>query len=424
MPQPTANPKPVPVEKTVSVEHLLRLAEILESQGQKERARELYLTILKKDSKNPLARKHLGMPALNAIVATTQNVSSPKFPAGLDTDRPSLPGSTKPASTQSQVADAAKPFPGFKVETAIPAKPADKAPIVATGSKSGKTFRKITIASKPRMTTVRRPKLTPLARSGSEKTTQGTEDKTHADVPSIRIIPRSKAGAQNLSNSNSGRSNASIGRNITEESGRNGATGFPVDENPFAASSQKKQPAAIDEPKDPLPTMIAGLDSSQADQRAISAFRLGRRGAKSRAAIPHLHRALQNEKSGPVRIRLAEALVRIDRKNAKAFTILVVGLDSRNKNTRWEACCAAEAATRGTAQQQLAVVKHLTRLLHDLDPEIRTMAALKLGEFGETAKSAFPELRQVAKQGDDNLRSAATATLNLFPRTSAVMTKQ
>ena len=170
--------------------------------------------------------------------------------------------------------------------------------------------------------------------------------------------------------------------------------------------------------------MIAGLDSSQADQRAISAFRLGRRGAKSRAAIPHLHRALQNEKSGPVRIRLAEALVRIDRKNTKAFTILVVGLDSRNKNTRWEPCCAAEAATRGTAQQQLAVVKHLTRLLHDLDPEIRTMAALKLGEFGETAKSALPELRQVAKQGDDNLRSAATATLNLFPRTSAVTTKQ
>jgi len=60
----------------------------------------------------------------------------------------------------------------------------------------------------------------------------------------------------------------------------------------------------------------------------------------------------------------------------------------------------------------------LIRLLLDADPGVRRAAVQTLGRFGESARAAVPELRQLSSDRDQSVRTAVREVLAVLEPSS------
>lgn len=401
----SASLPPAGVERTVSTEHMLRVADILEQQQQTERAHEVYREILKREPGHRIATARLSAAGENVPGSSTANAGvesrnvsvsgTGRVEQEVDQDAPLTAPKAFPADVANKrVEEVDVPVLKEPVEQAAPAAPpapklvapsSEPSRIEQPASKSPESLPqpalKPTVVSSPLQTTTvvdpnaRLPELKAVPESKPRRVAKSAS-------PGLRIMPRSKAGHY---------------RPLKLQS-RN-AAGLSMEETSAPVSTQE------------LAGMIAGLLHRDANIRSVAAFELGRLGRHGRRAIPQLERALRNEKTGFVQVRLAEAVARIDTENTPAFRLIVDALQAEDFKTRWEAVCAADVALRGAEAIRRDTVERLTEMLEDLNPKMRAMAALKIAQFGTEAAPALPALVNAAQQGDASLKQAANAAL-------------
>ncbi|GAB4140353.1 MAG: hypothetical protein Tsb009_09690 [Planctomycetaceae bacterium] len=464
---------PAGVEKTVSTAHLLRVARILENQNQTERAREIYRDILKRDPAHAIAKSRLR--ALQSPEFSDQLASNSPFVIPDQADRPKTKqSSTKKPSTESSslLAEKAIPTPEDLLPNDIPkSSPAENTPrkfvqpdisqpakpVVKDASgklPAGFATPKLAVSSTPDAAQLiqivpqggeaKNPFLKPFQVTSKLRTTKVTKGKTPSPVNGkkhtkalpvfarpvsqpkvkqhlIRVIPRSEAGQPRVrelkievesSPIPPKQKNHSQPTSLKKRAKTSSAT-KNESPNPFELKPNPTAPTVATEKID---EQITALMDRKADNRALAAFALGRMGSQARKALSHLERAMKNEKSGPVKVRLAEAILRITTQHEEAGEFLVESLGSIEEATRWEAVCAAEVLARKGSPFGEDAAKQLMKLLDDANPKMRTMSALKLAEYGDVAVAvnAVSHLRQVAVESQGPLHVAAVAALEIL----------
>jgi HEAT repeat protein len=151
-----------------------------------------------------------------------------------------------------------------------------------------------------------------------------------------------------------------------------------------------------------LVQMLKGTDQAA---RAEAAQELGLIGRYAKSAVPALLEAMQAP-GAPVRVRAAEALVRIDPAQQQAG---VNGLIASLQDKRVEIRRAAAEALGHLGADAKPAVPALIEALKDADPEVRWIAVDALGHVGADAKPAVPAL--VAALKDPALCSIAVDAL-------------
>jgi hypothetical protein len=462
---------PVEVEKTVSTAHLIRVANILEKQGQTERVREVYHEILKREPNNSLAKfrlERLGNLPTSSLASQFGSASRPGL-SGQDDESNQVPvvGKRLAPPAENRPAEIPRSSP-FDLKSKSLAKSATQTPVPVktprprievapkvlkqnVKKKDKQNVKPVAVQIKPLQDRIPKPVLksqtassrlltTNVAKKGtvvSKKPspgkflTPGAQQKKRQHL--IRVIPRSATGqsvvrelqidlpANPFSTGPAEKPNPSRPK---VKSAKKPKSTSQSTEPLFPNSIAKKEkpssasPFVLKPEKETLPVSdkkmaghISRLMDQSADKRALAAFFLGRLKEQAHAAIPHLERALKNEESGPVKVRIAEAIARIDSSHAEAVEVITESLKSDDYQTRWEAVCAAESVGGADSPASAQVVKQLAELLNDDNSKMRTMAALKLADFGKSAKRAIPRLRLVSSGDDPQLREAANATL-------------
>jgi HEAT repeat protein len=142
---------------------------------------------------------------------------------------------------------------------------------------------------------------------------------------------------------------------------------------------------------------LKALKHSDADVRLNAAQLLCDLGPVAKFAIPALREQLKEEKNTIVRVKVAEALWKIEKPPAR---VLVPAL--------LEALNDIEPAARANAANVIgqlgagakSAVPNLAKLLQDKDLTVRVDATLALGEIGPAAKAAVPSLLVTLKSDD------------------------
>ncbi|MDB5321719.1 MAG: lyase domain protein repeat-containing protein [Phycisphaerales bacterium] len=192
-----------------------------------------------------------------------------------------------------------------------------------------------------------------------------------------------------------------------------------------------------------VPGLVAELAAEAKNKgglRGAAAEALGRIGDKS--AIPALAKALSDEDPG-IRAEAAVALLRIDPKHREAAELLqsqLKGADQDDRQAAAEGLLAAGlsvepavrvlldaahnggktdrfnalSALRGVRPEHAAAVPLLVEALADADVDVRTTAAIGLGNIGLAARTeASPKLQQTSKQDpQESVRAAAKRALD------------
>jgi hypothetical protein len=153
--------------------------------------------------------------------------------------------------------------------------------------------------------------------------------------------------------------------------------------------------------------LIASLRHDDPGVRALAAFRLGRLDDPSQDVLAALRNTIADEEHGLVRVRMAEAIIRIAPDDATAIQWLSAALSDGDWQVRWLAAGILDAAA-GTPAAALAV-EQLTIALSDDEPKVRQMAALTLGSFGGDAEPARGPLHDALADDDSSVREAASA---------------
>ncbi len=161
------------------------------------------------------------------------------------------------------------------------------------------------------------------------------------------------------------------------------------------------------DPWDSVGTLRPLLDHSNPDVVQLACYLLGDIGAQAEGGTDALE-LLRDHADGTTRIHAAEALIRIRGDDEKSIAVLAGALKSRDSEERW---IAAVALGRCRGEHSAAAVTALTAALQDVDPEVRSTAALSLGGLGKSAARAAPELERVARSDDAQVRDAARAAL-------------
>lgn len=143
----------------------------------------------------------------------------------------------------------------------------------------------------------------------------------------------------------------------------------------------------------------------------MAAYVLGRAGTSAEGQGPKLYAALQREPVAATRVRMAEALLRIEPGNGSGLRTLEEALASTSLPMRWEAVCVADTVAGQPRREE--VLQELIGRLGDEDADVRAMAALKLGEFTSDVAIVVRELQTVIGRPDVDarLRRAAEASL-------------
>ncbi len=156
--------------------------------------------------------------------------------------------------------------------------------------------------------------------------------------------------------------------------------------------------------------LIAALRHPDAGLRALAAWRLGRLAAPSEDVLFALRNVVAEEENGLVRVRIAEAVAKIDPQDANAIEWLVEALSDGDWQVRWLAAGTLDIAQGGPAAN-LAVWKLSEALISDEHAKVRQMCALTLGSFGSVAGAVKPHLREALTDDEADVREAADAAL-------------
>lgn len=178
-----------------------------------------------------------------------------------------------------------------------------------------------------------------------------------------------------------------------------------------------EEPAAEDEPlfeiepRNPEEIeLISSLRHPDAGMRALAAWRLGRLEAPSEDVLFALRNVIAEEENGLVRVRMAEAVAKLDSTDGDPVEWLIELLDDGDWEVRWLAAGTLDIAAHGPAKT-LAVWKLSEALIGDEQAKVRQMAALTLGSFGSTAESVLPHLREALTDEAADVREAAETAL-------------
>ena len=154
------------------------------------------------------------------------------------------------------------------------------------------------------------------------------------------------------------------------------------------------------------------LDHSHADVVELACYILGDIGAQAESATGSLE-LLRDHSDGIMCVHAAEALIRIQGVDQKSVTVLTEAMKSKDNEERW---IAAVALGHCRGDNSAPAVEALTTALSDVDPEVRSAAALSLGGLGKDATQAKPDLERVARSDDPQVRDAARAALACLNR--------
>ena len=166
------------------------------------------------------------------------------------------------------------------------------------------------------------------------------------------------------------------------------------------------------DPWDSVATLRPLLDHSNPDVVELACYMLGDIGTQADSALDALN-LLRDHADGTLRIHAAEALIRIQGVDDKSLAVLATALKSRVSQERW---IAAVALGRCRGEKSAGAVTALMSALKDVDPEIRSAAALSLGGLGPDAEKALPELERISRTDDAQVRDSAHAALACLKR--------
>lgn len=414
----------------VSTPHLLRIGNILVRQNQTTRAIDVYEEVLRREPQNQMA--------LNELVAIrNQSVSPNENSQPIPIAQPSgtvvaLQENTLKNNHDQAIAqlppnkEEALPIPAeaFQeniqpllndpiVNDPIVNDPIVNDPIVnlaETAPPLPSTMPEVTVSSSPQTVSSE-----PLFNSLESEKTSG--EKTSVEktiVSSEQEIVNVETTVQEFSASSENQtttvaSKTTVVQITTAEPKINALEIFPKSSSVLA---EKQSPDYID-----------WLTHADAEKRAMGAFFLGRQNEKAKKAVPHLERALNAESTGWVRVRMAEAIARIDATNKAAVESLTEWLGAKKLRTRWEAVCVIDVVGRFGLPIRQRAVEQLIKNLDDAHPNLQTMAALKLAEFGTSANSAVPHLQRVSQETETEIGEAAAASLDVLQATPAQKAK-
>jgi hypothetical protein len=150
---------------------------------------------------------------------------------------------------------------------------------------------------------------------------------------------------------------------------------------------------------------------SQADprHRLLGALRIGVSGSEARTALPALRQLLGAEPKAAVRLRVAEAILKLQPNDRAALDSLSQSLIDPNNAELRQAAAGALGGAAATSSP-IAIVR-LTDALDDPSPRVRIMAALSLAQFGPAAIDAVPRLEIAASKDVPRMQRAALAAL-------------
>lgn len=153
-----------------------------------------------------------------------------------------------------------------------------------------------------------------------------------------------------------------------------------------------------------VPGLLKTLDDKEPRHRADAADELGLIGRAAKDAVPALTRLANKDADPLVRIRAAEALLRIE-PQAKFVQVLIEAMgDSQPKVRR-----AAVESLGNSGEHAVAAVPKLIDALKDADADVRWAAVLALGRIGPQARAAVTGL--IAALQDPALRAVAADAL-------------
>ncbi|HET6323967.1 MAG TPA: HEAT repeat domain-containing protein [Planctomycetaceae bacterium] len=151
------------------------------------------------------------------------------------------------------------------------------------------------------------------------------------------------------------------------------------------------------------------LSQQETRHRLLGALRIGVLGPDARTALPALRQFLGEEPSQAVRLRVAEAMLKLQPNDRAALETLSHSLvDPNDAELRQAAAGALGGAA--VAGNPTAIVR-LTDALDDPAPRVRIMAALSLAQFGPAAIEAVPRLEAAAANDVPRMQRAALAAL-------------
>ena len=151
------------------------------------------------------------------------------------------------------------------------------------------------------------------------------------------------------------------------------------------------------------------LSQPEPRHRLLGALRIGASGPEARTALPALRQLLGEEPNKTVRLRIAEAILRVQPSDRSALEALSHFLVDPNDADMRQA--AAGALGFASSSSNLTAIVRLTDALDDPSPRVRIMAALSLAQFGSAAVDAVPRLEMAATSDVPRMQRAALAAL-------------
>lgn len=164
----------------------------------------------------------------------------------------------------------------------------------------------------------------------------------------------------------------------------------------------------VDHPEKSVPQLVQFLDDADPDIRSLAAFLIGETAGQGASALPVLNQRLKREPHEVIRITIAEAIAKVDSQSREAFMVMSECLDSDDAEIRSQAAFALRVyASAGHSE----CVTRLATSLTDANSNVRSMAALSLGDFGPSAATAIPALEAALGDDSSDVRDSASAAL-------------
>lgn len=395
-----------PANPHVRTEQLIHIGDTLRMQGKYQQAAEVYGWVLDREPNNLAARQRMASLPINVAH------EPPQPPPDREALRPRMdePPLTHPPS--------APPVP---VSPPQPSQPPPAPPVIED----------VPVIPAP-SSSQQRAQLAPGVFDSATTPYQAASELPYTlvrraagsgDAPlyTIQVIPASKGGVPHVQELKVSDEEPAAPGPFRAPVQR---TAKPVDANdgshvrPTAGIARPPLPPGLrelriylDQPKHHVPEIASRLQDGSAEVRSLAAFLLGRAGENARPAVPVLEALLSSEQNGPTRIRVAEALLRIDPQHRLAVETLMAGLSSSERAVRWEAVCVSDVIK--TAPPRTVALKKVIDRLQDVESRIQVMAALKLGEATLDEPAAEVALKDVLQnpQSTTELKDAAKVAL-------------